>query len=214
MPTSSANMGAYSGSETAASSRLHWLPRSRNSTTNRTRLPALAASYLFALARNQGCVDGNKRVAFMAMYVFLLINKLELDVDEAQAVGVVVGVADGSISESQLAAWTRSHQAVANAAAAQKEREQARTVTPAGLTLVGPSVRRGRPPRAEPFVLHERKNLYCAVRRVRIGVCRGFGGCRTRALETWLDSRTRTAPTTRHRRWRSHVHEVRDLTND
>lgn len=33
-------------------------------------LAALAAAYGFGLARSHGSVDGNKRVAFMAMYVF------------------------------------------------------------------------------------------------------------------------------------------------
>src|SRR5690606_25592941 len=48
-------------------------------------LPVLAAAYGYGLARNHGYVDGNKRVAFMALYVFLSLNGLELEVPEAAA---------------------------------------------------------------------------------------------------------------------------------
>jgi death-on-curing protein len=67
----------------------------------------LAAAYGYGLIKNHGFMDGNKRVGFMAIYVFLHLNKLELDADEAQAVDIIAGVADGSVSEEQLAAWIR-----------------------------------------------------------------------------------------------------------
>jgi death-on-curing protein len=74
-----------------------------------TDLADLAAAYGFGLAKNHGYVDGNKRVAFMAMYVFLAINGLELDVAEPQAVDIVVALAGGRLSEKELAAWVRSN---------------------------------------------------------------------------------------------------------
>lgn len=72
-------------------------------------LASLAAAYGYGLVKNHGFVDGNKRVAFMAIYVFLLLNKLELEVGETQAVDIIVGVADGSMAEDQLAVWIRQH---------------------------------------------------------------------------------------------------------
>src|SRR4051794_15559763 len=42
-------------------------------------LATLAAAYAFGLAKNHGYVDGNKRVAFMAAYVFLGLNGKDLD---------------------------------------------------------------------------------------------------------------------------------------
>jgi death-on-curing protein len=84
-------------------------PRQKWSYEPESDLAALAAAYGYGLARNHGFVDGNKRVALMAIYVFLLINKFELDADEPQAVDVLVGVANGSISEDQLAGWIREH---------------------------------------------------------------------------------------------------------
>jgi death-on-curing protein len=76
---------------------------------NQVDLASLAAAYGFGLAKNHGFMDGNKRTAFMAIYVFLFLNRLELEDDEPQAVDIMVGVADGSIAEDQLGAWVREH---------------------------------------------------------------------------------------------------------
>lgn len=72
-----------------------------------TDLPALAASYGYGLARNQGYVDGNKRTGYMAMYVFLGLNGLEIESAEPEVVAVMVEVASGERSEEELAEWLR-----------------------------------------------------------------------------------------------------------
>lgn len=69
---------------------------------------SLAASYGFALAKNHGFIDGNKRVAFMAMYIFLGLNGYDLDAPEQAAVDVIMKLSDGSLGESELAQWLRS----------------------------------------------------------------------------------------------------------
>jgi len=84
-------------------------PRQKWSYDREVDLASLAAAYGYGLVKNHGFVDGNKRAAFVAIYVFLLLNQLELDVEEAQAVDIIVGVAEGSIVEDQLAAWIRQH---------------------------------------------------------------------------------------------------------
>ena len=71
-------------------------------------LPALAAAYAFGLARNHGYVDGNKRTAFMALYVFLGMNGHEVEAEEPDVVATMEGVASGRITESQLGHWIRS----------------------------------------------------------------------------------------------------------
>src|ERR1700746_1978543 len=48
-------------------------------------LPELAASYAFGLAKNHAFVDGNKRVAFMTMMVFLRKNEVRFAPDQAVA---------------------------------------------------------------------------------------------------------------------------------
>jgi len=72
-------------------------------------LADLAAAYGFGLVKNHGFLDGNKRTAFMAIYVFLAINGRELKAPETEVVNIVIGTADGSINEDELAAWIRSH---------------------------------------------------------------------------------------------------------
>src|SRR4051812_38652813 len=84
-------------------------PRQKFAYADRPDLALLAASYAFGLARNHGYVDGNKRVAFMAAYVFLGLNDVELDPDEAEAAGTMERLAAGRLSEVALAEWIRAH---------------------------------------------------------------------------------------------------------
>jgi death on curing protein len=67
----------------------------------------LAAAYAFGLAKNHGFADGNKRTAWIVANVFLDINGMELNFQAEHAYAVVCGVADGSVSECELAAWFR-----------------------------------------------------------------------------------------------------------
>ena len=62
-------------------------------------LLAKAAALLHSLARNHPLVDGNKRLAWLAAYVFLAKNGSELDAGDDAAYALVVGVADGSIDD-------------------------------------------------------------------------------------------------------------------
>jgi death-on-curing protein len=71
-------------------------------------LATLAAAYAFGLAKNHGFVDGNKRVAFMAAYVFIGLNGFELTAEEPDVVLTMEGVATGHVTERTLADWCRS----------------------------------------------------------------------------------------------------------
>lgn len=70
---------------------------------------ALAAAYGFGLAKNHAFVDGNKRTALVALELFLAINGFELTADDRQCVMVMLSVASGAFSESELAEWIRKH---------------------------------------------------------------------------------------------------------
>jgi len=70
---------------------------------------ALAAAYGYGLARNHGYADGNKRIAFMAMYTFLGLNGQELTVDEPVAVLTTLELASGVLDEAELAEWLREN---------------------------------------------------------------------------------------------------------
>ena len=72
-------------------------------------LAALAAAYGFGLARNHPFVDGNKRVAFQAMYLFLGLNGFRIDAPEGEVVTTILALASDNLDESALAAWIRRH---------------------------------------------------------------------------------------------------------
>lgn len=69
---------------------------------------ALAASYCVGLAKNHPFIDGNKRIAFVAMELFIEVNGGRLTVDDATATAVMLSVARGDLDESSLAAWIRA----------------------------------------------------------------------------------------------------------
>ena len=74
-----------------------------------TDLATLAAAYAFGVAKNHPFIDGNKRVTLVAAYTFLAVNGLELEAPEPEAVSVIMGTADGSLTEDDLAPWIRAH---------------------------------------------------------------------------------------------------------
>jgi death-on-curing protein len=69
----------------------------------------LAAAYTTGIMRNHPFVDGNKRTAFMAGYVFLASNDLKLTATEVDVVQVVTLLAAGEIGEAEYAAWLREN---------------------------------------------------------------------------------------------------------
>ena len=74
-----------------------------------TDMAALAAAYAFGLARNHAFVDGNKRIAFHAMMVFLRGNGIEFAPDPAQVTEIILSLAAGEVSEESLTRWIRDN---------------------------------------------------------------------------------------------------------
>jgi len=82
------------------------LARPRNSHGyGETDIRVLAASYAFGIARNHPFLDGNKRMAFLAAYVFLRLNGWRMTANEAEATAVTIALAGGQMSESDFATW-------------------------------------------------------------------------------------------------------------
>ena len=69
----------------------------------------LAAAYAVGIAKNHAFIDGNKRTAFVAAAVFLSRNGLRLTAPEAEATIAMLGVAEGSMTETQFASWLKDH---------------------------------------------------------------------------------------------------------
>jgi death-on-curing protein len=82
--------------------------RPRTSVLGQDAYPDLVtkgAALLHSLARNHPLVDGNKRLAWLATYVFLAKNDVVLDPGDDEAYDLVVAVAAGTIDDvSEIAA--------------------------------------------------------------------------------------------------------------
>ena len=83
-------------------------PRQRFAYEPQSDLATLAAAYGFGIARNHPFNDGNKRVAFVVMGVFLGLNGFEIEAPESEVVTMMLDLAAGESSEKQLAEWLRS----------------------------------------------------------------------------------------------------------
>ncbi|MCK1734460.1 type II toxin-antitoxin system death-on-curing family toxin [Bradyrhizobium sp. 138] len=69
----------------------------------------LAAAYAFGLAKNHAFVDGNKRIAFMALMVFLHKNGVAFSPDPAEATTIILSLAAGEVSEQSLTRWIQDN---------------------------------------------------------------------------------------------------------
>ena len=74
-----------------------------------TDLSVLAAAYAFGLVKNHPYRDGNKRIGFLAMVTFLGINGRQFEATDAEVVSQFIALAEGNVSEDELADWIRSH---------------------------------------------------------------------------------------------------------
>lgn len=63
-----------------------------------------ASALLESLVGNHALVDGNKRLGFEAMLVFLLINAHRVEVNDDAAYDLIIGVASGQMSLQDIAA--------------------------------------------------------------------------------------------------------------
>ncbi len=68
-------------------------------------LPELAASYAYGIVRNHPFADGNKRVGLIVAGTFLCLNGWELNASEVDAANIFFQLADGKVSEKELADW-------------------------------------------------------------------------------------------------------------
>lgn len=71
----------------------------------------LAAAYAHGVVKNHPFLDGDKRAAFTAAAVFLMLNGLQLTADPAMATVAMLDLAAGEMTEAEFAAWLRDHTA-------------------------------------------------------------------------------------------------------
>ena len=70
-------------------------------------VPRLAAAYALGLAKNHPFVDGNNRVAWVVCRTFLKLNGCDVDAPKQETYTVVMRLAEGRLSEQELADWIR-----------------------------------------------------------------------------------------------------------
>lgn len=84
-------------------------PRHLHTYEPESDLARLAAAYGFGLVRNHPFNDGNKRAGFLAIGLFLARNSRELSAEPVEAIAVILRLADGKMTELELATWIRQN---------------------------------------------------------------------------------------------------------
>ena len=72
-------------------------------------MPALAAANAHGIVMNHPFNDGNKRLAFICAYVFLGLNGMQITMTETEAVDVMLGLAQGEVTQERFADLLRQH---------------------------------------------------------------------------------------------------------
>lgn len=67
----------------------------------------MAAAYIFHIVKNHPFIDGNKRTGAVAGLVFLILNGYHFDAPENDFAEMVLAVAKGEISKSDVALFIR-----------------------------------------------------------------------------------------------------------
>lgn len=69
----------------------------------------LAAAYAYGIAKNHPFLDGNKRTSFVVCETFLNLNDCDLKATDEQALLLWLAVAEGGVTEAELAEWLRTN---------------------------------------------------------------------------------------------------------
>jgi death-on-curing protein len=69
----------------------------------------LAAAHAFAFAKNHAFVDGNKRVAFVSMATFLVLNGYSLEVPEDEVVLIIRRLSTDKETQESIADWVKEN---------------------------------------------------------------------------------------------------------
>lgn len=126
----------------------------------------MAAAYGFHLAKNHAFRDGNKRVAFGAMFTFLRLNNWHLTANQDLAGDTMLGVAAGTINKEQLSQWTEQW---SRAMLALELREFLRNLNYAQLASMFRSVSNERTPESRAASMIEAMEVIPCVTQAAVG---------------------------------------------
>jgi death on curing protein len=69
----------------------------------------MASAYAYGIAKNHPFVDGNKRTALITSILFLELNGYVFTASEAEAVHMIISLANGEIEEKLYAIWLQQN---------------------------------------------------------------------------------------------------------
>ena len=69
----------------------------------------MAAAYGYHICQNHAFIDGNKRLALVAIDTFLQMNGWELIADEKETYITILRLAAGELNKQQLSKWIREY---------------------------------------------------------------------------------------------------------
>lgn len=69
----------------------------------------MAAAYGFHLSKDHAFVDGNKRIALVALDTFLQLNGCELIAGEKETYVIMLQLAAGELTKQELTKWIRDN---------------------------------------------------------------------------------------------------------
>lgn len=67
-----------------------------------------ASAYGYHVCSNHPFIDGNKRIAFALMFLFLEMNGYTLEASEKDAYQIMISLASGGMKKPALSAWLKS----------------------------------------------------------------------------------------------------------
>lgn len=68
-----------------------------------------AAQLCYGIANNHPFTDGNKRTALHSMYVYLIINGIDITASQQEVENLIINVAAGNMTNVELAQWLRDN---------------------------------------------------------------------------------------------------------
>lgn len=72
-------------------------------------IAALAASLAYGISTIRPFVDGNKRTSAVLCELFIVLNGMSLEASDQEMLNIFLALAEGSLSEADLAGWIRQH---------------------------------------------------------------------------------------------------------
>jgi death on curing protein len=64
----------------------------------------------FSLVKNDGFIDGNKRIGVSTMLLLLGLNGIRLDYTQRELIDLGLGIAEGTLTEEDIEQWIIRHQ--------------------------------------------------------------------------------------------------------